>query len=305
MRTPSRLWLTALITWSTACLAAPVEYDTPDYHLVVCRPFDSWSGDMKVMDGERETIADHRGRVAYRVSASTATVRGAGLTLLNGPTDDAITVDTIALMKSRGVEVSSRGSYHWQLGAATELAPGSYALVRQAQSAMYQALIRRQGDPEKIPGSISARRVLGNVLAFTAIGVGMDKFGALGGSVVATTLAGDVAQLPVGVRQSFAPFDLPDLDAAGFATLEVFPVKVNEGGSPGQVIVAYKTKPSETIRHDALVQALASLAGSDTSPDAIDAARALDLRHRRDVWNACVSAGACGTPRDSGEEIKK
>ena len=152
---------------------------------------------------------------------------------------------------------------------------------------------------------MSARRMLGNVLAFAAIGVGMDKFGALGGSVVATTFAGDIAQLPVGARQSFAPFDLPDLDAASFETLEVFPVKVNEGGSPGQVIVAYKTKPSEAIRHDALVQALASLAGSDTSPDAIDAARALDLQHRRDVWNTCVSAGSCGSPNDSREEVQK
>ena len=305
MRFPTLLWLTVLLASTTASHAAPIEYDTAEFHLVVCRPFDSWSGDMKVMDGERETIADHRGRVAYRVSASTATVRGAGLTLLNGPTDDAITTDTIALMKSRGVEVSSRGSYHWQMGAGIELEPANYLLMRQVQSAMYETLIRRQGDPEKIPGSMSARRVLGNVLAFAAIGVGMDKFGALGGSVVATTFAGDIARLPIGVRQSFAPFDLPELDVAGFATLEVFPVKVNEGGSPGQVIVAYKAKPTEAVRHDALVQALASLAGSDTSPDAVDAARALDLQHRRDVWNACVSAGSCGTPSDGREEAKK
>jgi hypothetical protein len=305
MRTQTILWLAALLTASTGSPAAPVEYDTADYHLVVCRPFDSWSGDTKVMDGERDTIASHRGRVSYRVSTTTSTVRGAGLTLLNGPTDDAITTDTIALMKSRGVAVSSLGSYHWQMGGSTELEPVNYALMRQAQSAIYVALIRKQGDPEKIPGSMAARRVLGNVLAFAAIGVGMDKFGALGGSMVATTFAGDIAQLPIGVRQTFVPFDLPELDATGFTKLEVFPVKVNEGGSPGQVIVAYKAEPTDAIRHDALVQALASLAGSDTSPDAIDAARARDLQHRREIWNACASAGACGTPNDAHEEIKK
>ena len=305
MKSPIAVWLFALCASSTTGLAAPVEYDSPEYHLVVCRPFDSWSGDTKVMDGERDTIASYRGRVSYRVSATTSTVRGAGLTLLNGPSDDAITTDTIALMKSRGVAVSSLGSYHWQMGAATELEPGNYALMRQAQSAIYEALIRKQGDPEKIPGSTSARRVLGNVLAFSAIGLGMGKFGALGGSVVATTFAGDISQLPVGVRQSIAPFDLPDLDATGFTTLEVFPVKVNEGGSPGQVIVAYKAVPTDATRHDALVQALASLAGSDTSPDAIDAARALDLQHRREVWNTCVSASTCGTPNDAHEETKK
>ncbi|MBC7673057.1 MAG: hypothetical protein H7247_11605 [Polaromonas sp.] len=50
---------------------------------------------------------------------------------------------------------------------------------------------------------------------------------------------------------------------------------------------------------------MASIAGSDTSPDAIDAARAVDLQHRRDVWNACISAGECGAPSDNREETKK
>jgi hypothetical protein len=296
--------ITAALLAASAAGAAPVEYDAPDYHLIVCRPFDSWSGDTSVMAGERDTIADHRGRISYRDVESNGHTRGAGITLLNGPTDDAVTIDTVALMKQRGVEISARGGYHWTMGLPTELEPDGYVHLKQAQSALYDTLVRRQGDPDKVAGSMMARHVLGNVLAVAAIGAGMDKFGPIGGSVVATTFAGDIAQLPLGVRQSFAPFDLPELDAKQFSKLEVYSVKVNEGGSPGQVIVAYRGAPSTATRHAALVQALASVSGSDTTPDAIDAARAADLQRRRDSWAACIKAGGCGAPPQEGGAAK-
>lgn len=304
MRSLTRAAAAALVIATSTAWAAPVEYDAPDYHLIVCRPFDSWSGDTSVMAGERDTIADHRGRISYRDVESDGHTRGAGITLLNGPTDDAITTDTVALLKQRGVTISARGSYHWTMGLPTELEPDAYVNLKQAQTALYDALIRKQGDPDKVAGSMAARRVLGNVLAIAAIGAGMDKFGAVGGSVVATTFAGDIAQLPLGVRQSFVPFDLPDLDTTKFTKLEVYPVKVNEGGSPGQVIVAYRGTPSSTARRAALVQALASVSGSDTTPEGIDAARAADLKRRRDSWAACISAGGCGAPVQEGEATK-
>jgi hypothetical protein len=296
--------LAAAALAAPAIHAAPVEYDAPEYHLIVCRPFDSWSGDTSVMAGERETIADRRGRISYRDVESGGHTRGAGITLLNGPTDDAVTTEVVSQFKQRGVSVSGRGSYHWTMGLPTELEPGAYDHLKQAQSLLYDALIRRQGDPDAIAGSMKARHVLGSVLAVAAIGVSMDKFGGIGGSVVATTFAGDIAQLPVGVRQSFAPFDLPDLDTHAFTKIEVYPVKVNEGGSPGQVIVAYKGAASPTARQAALVQAIVSVAGADTTPEAIDQARTADLKRRRETWASCATADACPASRQEGEAAK-
>lgn len=303
MRINPLLILTVAVLAAPAVQAAPVEYDTPEYHLIVCRPFDSWSGDTSVMEGERETIADRRGRISYRDVDSGGYMRGAGITLLNGPTEDAVTTEAVSQFKQRGVSVSARGHYHWTMGLPTDLEPGAYDHLKQAQTVLYDALIRRQGDPDKIPASMMARHVLGNVLAVAAIGTSMDKFGGVGGSVVATTFAGDIAQLPLGVRQSFAPFDLPELDAQAFTKIEVYPVKVNEGGSPGQVIVAYKSAPSPATRQAALVQAIVSVAGADTSPEAIDQARAADLKRRRDTWQACETAGGCGANHE-GEAAK-
>ncbi len=295
---------TAAVITSAPAAASPVEYDAQDYHLIVCRPFDSWSGDTSVMAGERDTIADRRGRISYRDIDSDGHVRGAGITLLNGPTEDPVTTAAVEVFKQRGVTISARGSYHWTMGLPTELQPEDYPHLRLAQTALYDALIRKQGDPDKIVGSTLAKHVLGNFLAVAAIGIGMDKFGATGGSVVATTFAGDIARLPLGVRQTFAPFDLPELEVSSFAKLEVYPVKVNEGGSPGQVIVAYKGTPSPATRQAALVQAIASVAGTDTTPEAIDAARSSDLKRRQDTWSACVNAGGCGTGAREGEASK-
>ena len=286
------LGVLGLLSITAAAVAAPVEYDTDDFHLVVSRPFDSWSGDASVMDGELDTIRDHRAHFRYFLTERQSL--GAGLSLINGTSSDQVTKDTVVLVQSKGFEITQRGGYHWAMGLPTELDPKSYPLLRQAQSAMYDALIRQQGEPDKIPGSMGARRVLGNLLALGAIGVGMNKFGGTGGYVVTNAFAGDIAQLPVKVRQSFAPFDLPPMDNFEISKIEVFPVKVNEGGSPGQVIVAYKTPPTEASRRAAFVLALSSLTGADTTPQAVEAARAADLQRRKDTWNECVSAHQCG-----------
>lgn len=293
----------ALTLVAASSFSAPVEYDTEDFHLVVSRPFDSWSGDVSVMDGELDTIRNRRAQFKY--SPAERHTLGAGMSVFNGTSSDQVTTDTVALVQSRGFEISQRGGYHWSMGVPAELDPKDYPLLRQAQSALYDELIRKQGEPDQIPGSARARRIFGNVLAIGAIGVGASKFGGTGAYVVTNAFAGDISQLPIKVRQSLAPFDLPALDKFEISKIEVFPVKVNEGGSPGQVIVAYKTPPSDASRRAALVQALASLTGSDTTPEAIEAARAADLQRRMDYWKACVSAHQCGDPKDQSREETK
>lgn len=290
----------ALSSMAVTSFAAPVEYDTDDFHLVVCRPFDSWSGDASTMDDQLDAIGGHRAQIRYMVSDATKEERGAGRTLLNGPSDDPLTTDTIALVKSRGFSISHHGSYFWRMGTGAELEPSDYPRLREAQSAMYDALIRQQGDPDKIPGSMRSRRVLGNLLALGSIGLGMNRFGGTGAYVVTTALAGDIAQIPIKVRQAFAPFDLPSLDKFQIAKIEVYPVGAAVGATPGQVVVAYRTPPTDEMRHAALVQAMASLTGSDTTPQAIQASRAADLQRRNDYWNACVSAHRCGATNDQG-----
>ena len=301
MRIRKTATLLTICSIASACAAAPVEYDTDAFHLIVSRPFDSWSGDLSVMGGELDTIRSRRARFMYFPSERQN--RGAGLALVGGTTDDPLTAETVKLVTARGFTISQRGSYHWGMGMPAALDPKDYPLLRQAQSALYDALIREQGDPDQIPSSASSRRLLGNLLALGAIGAGMSKFGATGGYVVTTAFAGDISQLPVKVRQSFAPFDLPELGKFDISEIDVYPVKVNEGGSPGQVIVAYKTPPTDADRQAALVLALASLTGSDTTPEAIEASRAADLKRRKDYWSACVAAKQCGSGGDhpSGE----
>jgi hypothetical protein len=282
-----------------SCFAAPVEYDTADYHVVVCRPLDSWSGDSSVMSDERSMVEDHRGRLVFYDPTGTGAPRSAGSGVFTSTSQDPVTRGAIARMKEYGFSISFRGSYHWQMGRPTELPPQDYPHLRQAQSAVYEALIQKQGDPEKLPGSMMARRILGNVLGFASIGVGLNKFGAIGGTTVATTFAGDISHLPLGVRQAIVPFDLPELDVTQFSTIEVYPVRVNEGGSPGQVIIAYKGARTDATRQAALVQALVSVVGADTTPEAIDAARAADLEHRRTVWKASLSSAPIGAAPDT------
>ena len=282
----------AICAIAPVCAAAPVEYDTDAFHLIVCRPFDSWSGDVSVMDGELDTIRSRRARFMY-VPAERRT-RGAGLALIGGTTDDPLTAETVKLVTSRGFTISQRGSYHWGMGMPTALDPKDYPLLRQAQSALYDALIRKQGDPDQMPSSASSRRILGNLLAIGAVGVGLNKFGTTGGYVVTNAVAGDIAELPIQVRQSFAPFDLPALDKLEISSIDVYPVKVTEGGSPGQVIVAYKSPATESVRQSALALALTSLTGADTTPDAIEASRSADLQRRKEYWEACVASKRCG-----------
>lgn len=296
-----RFFAAAILPIAAAATAAPVEYDTPDYHLVVSRPFDSWSGDRSVMDGQLDTVRRKRAQFRYAMPGNRHP--GAGTSLFGGTSHDALTSDTVALIESRGFEISQRGGYHWEMGVAAEFEPADYPRMRAAQTGLYDTLIRIQGDPDKMSGSMAARRVLGNLLAIGAIGAGLNKFGTTGAYVVTTALAGDLSQLPVKVRQAFVPFDLPALDGMEISKYEVYPVHVNEGGSPGQVLIAFKAEPTDDVRHAALVQALASLAGTDATPEEIEAARAADLQRRKATWAACLAAHQCGATSDevSGE----
>ena len=296
-----RLLAVAILPIAATATASPVEYDTPDYHLVVSRPFDSWSGDRSVMEGELDAVRHKRAQLRYTMPGNRHL--GAGMSLLGGTSSDSLTVDTVALVESRGFEISQRGGYHWEMGLAAQLDPGDYPRMRAAQSGLYDALIRAQGDPDKVSGSMAARRVLGNLLAVGAIGAGLNKFGTTGAYVVTTAFAGDISQLPVKVRQAFVPFDLPALEGMEISKFEVYPVRVNEGGSPGQVLIAFKAMPTDEVRHTALVQALASLSGSDATLESIEAARAADLQRRKATWAACLAAHQCGATADeaSGE----
>jgi len=272
---------------------APPEYDEPAFHLVVCRPMDSWSGDTSAMDAQVEMLSARRAHIRILKDEDGRREVGAGISLLNGPSDDPVVRSAVDALKVRGFEISSRGHYIWALGLPFSLEPSAYAQFRAAQDQAYRLLIERQGNPDRIPGSVAARRVLGGLLAAGATVAGGEHFGGVGATVVLNAAAGDLYALPLPLRRRVAPCGLPELDAGSFTLIEVYPVKVNDGGSPGQVVVAYRTEKSDDISRAALVRAIVAIVGADTTPTAVAAARAQDLAYRKAVWTACEAERGC------------
>jgi hypothetical protein len=273
---------------------APAEYSTDTTHLIVCRPLDSWSGDNGVMEAELDMVKSRRAHIRILLDEKGHREIGAGNTLLNGPSDDPLITAAMQAFKARDFEVTHRGRYYWALGVPQAFDPSTYDQLRAGQLAAFTLLIHRQGDPDAIPGSVTARKALGNFLALGGTLWGADKYGATGAYVMTTTFAGDLYQLPLPMRQRIAPCILPQLDAKSFKEMEVYPVKVNDGGSSGQVIVAYREAKTPEVTRTALVQAIVSIAGADTTPEAVERARAQDLAYRKSIWAQCVSAGQCG-----------
>ena len=119
-----------------------------------------------------------------------------------------------------------------------------------------------------------------------------EKFGALGSQTVLNTgVAGDIYQLSTSGRAALVPVDLPDFDASSYKTVEVR--KVIQNGRLGQVIIAYKNDKTDDAENAALIKAIVTLTGADTTVDAIKEARAKDLSERQAIWDACVTEGKC------------
>ncbi|MDP1872452.1 MAG: hypothetical protein Q8K61_12635 [Gallionella sp.] len=278
---------------SLPIFAAPVEFDTPDAHVIVMRALDSWSGDDSASEESLDAVSKHKG--GFRVERPAGDVLG--YPLLFGFNSDAkadMVVQGVSnALKPFDFKLAGVQS-EFSVGKPIALDPTKYTDFANYQRELYKAVVISDGNPAALHGRVSGRKFFSGVLSLVAIGIAGEKFGALGSQTVLNTgVAGDVYQLGAFGNAVLSPIYLPNFDASSYKSIDVRRVIQGNNDRLGQVIIAYKNDKTEDAENTALITAIVSLTGADTTIDAIKLARAEDLAKRQSIWDACVVEGRC------------
>lgn len=270
--------------------AAPVEIDTPDVHIVVMRALDSWSGDEGASEDSLEAVADHEG--GFQLERPQGLVLGFPL-LFGGLNDDVVVQGVNSALKAMKFKLT-QSKVNFKVDKPIALEPEKFAEFAKYQRDLFQNLVISEGNPTTLHNSVSARKFFSSVLALGTVAIAGDKYGTLGKEAMLNSgIPGDVYQFSSSGRAALTPMDTPDFKSASYKSIDVRRVIQGNNERVGQVIIAYKTDKTEAAENDALIKAIVSLTGADTTVEAVKQAREEDLSKRQAIWNACVSEGKC------------
>lgn len=270
--------------------AAPVEIDTPDAHIVVMRALDSWSGDKSASEDSLEAVADHEG--GFQLERPQGLVLGFPL-LFGGLNDDMVVQGVNAALKPMKFKLA-QSKVNFKVDKPIALEPERFAEFAKHQRDLFKNLVISEGNPATLHNSVTARKFFSGLLSLGTVAIAGDKYGTLGQEAILNTgIPGDVYQFSSSGRAALTPLDLPDFNSTGYKSIDVRRVIQGNNERVGQVIIAYKTDKTEAAENAALIKAIVSLTGADTTVEAIKQARAEDLSKRQAIWDTCVSEGKC------------
>jgi hypothetical protein len=280
--------------------AEPVEFDTAGAHVIVIRPLDIWSGDKGTLENSLEAYS--RGRVTYNITIDGERLRGSP-TVFQDVSDHPVTEGVkAALEKTTLHTVNSENRYSLRIGLVTTLPAQQYSDFATGQSAFYRQYVVRQGDPQALEGQAHARKVVGGILSAASLLIPVPGLSAGGSAQVMLNsgITDALGRLPDQARPALVPAELPAELPPGelgstYSTLDVWRVDFKLDVA-GEILIAYRGEKTAAAENEALVRAIVSLVGADTTPEAVRQARQADFERREAIWNDCVSSGQCGSP---------
>ena len=283
---------------SLQLFAAPIELDTPDTHIIVMRALDSWSGDKGASEdsikgvAKRETgytLISPNGQ-KYVVS-SIPTLFG-----FNGFTEsNAVFKGVLDALKVINFKLA-QSAVNFKVDKAIALEPSKFTDFIKYQGELYKNLVTSEGNPATLHNSVSAKKFFSAVLSIGTVVIAGDKFGSLGSNAMLnSSIPGDVYQFSSSSRAALTPLDLShvNFDASSYKSIDVRRVIQGNNERVGEVIIAYKNNKTDDAENAALIKAIVSLTGADTTVEAIQHARDEDFAKRQAIWDACVADGKC------------
>ena len=271
--------IVAGLSMMSACLAsaAPVEYDTPDAHIVVIRPMDQWvPATSAVADLDAKRFSG-----AYSGSYFLDQKKSIRLD------DSGDQFSQYFANKYPKKKYDSANSIFTTVLRPITLKPENMPEVFNQLNEGYEAFIIANRKPAPPPSGGGGR-------PFGAIADGLSGagvFGMIGAGVFG--LLGAVLDNPIKINTTPLPVSKPaNIDYSKFKSIDLRPTL---SGAParGQIIIAYKADKTEAIENEALAIGIGSTLGFDTTKEAVLVARAADLADRQVIWDKCVADGKC------------
>ena len=281
MKMITKLALGCAMLTGLSATAAPVEYDTPDAHIVVIRPMDQWIPDASLAKSLDKDYFKDEYMGQYSVSQKEYFTLGS---------DEPFAV----LFRSK---YPNKEFARWRMsigsGAPVSVSPTEMANFVNVQNSFYAVSVIAQGNPSTLPARINTNQIWRNVLTLATIGLA----GAAGGGNFAAAIAGspipnEIASVSSDAQKVIVRAKTSKIDYSKYKNIDARITFAN-GNIVGQIIIAYKTEKTQAAEDEALAIGLASTLGFDTTKEATMASRAADLADRQAIWDKCVADGKC------------
>jgi len=271
--------------------AAPVEFDTPDAHIIVLRSLDAWSGNNSTSKDSLSSVGKHEG--GFLLARKKGFENGYPF-VFQGISNDIVVQGVNSALKQFDFKLSNTKDFTFKIEKASALDPLNYTAFADKQRELYKYLVISEGNPQTLPGRVQSKQFLNTIISIGTLAIAAEKFGSVGSDTLLNSgISGDLSQLSASNRAALAPVDLPSFDASNYKAIDVLPVIQGLNDRMGQIIIAYKNERTDDVQNTALIQAIVSLTGADTTVAAIQQARDEDLVNRQTIWDTCVAEDKC------------
>lgn len=280
---------------SASIFAAPVTIDTEDARIIVTRPLDLWSGDISNADDILDVYKSKK--VSYFFTASDNTQYRGFPTVFQGIPDHPITKGVEKKLSELNFKPANSVMHFFNVEKPLQIEASELPSLIQIQQSLFKQMVVGQGDPETLPSRVKGKKFLGGLLSLGFMAASANTLGLEAGTnfAVGSDIPGDLYRLAAQYRDGIAPIILADIDLDGYLDIEIRKVSSNQPDRVGQVIIAYKNGKTPEAEQAALIRAIVTLAGADTTPEAVEQARAEDLAQRKAIWADCSINEACKT----------
>lgn len=290
---PSVLLLAALL--SSTALAEPVHLDVGDAHVIVVRPADLWDANKKTIEGPLKSIRSKKFGYRY-IDANGAQIMPAYYTALPW-NHKVITPLSDEVVKASGTGWDTSSSLIiYTIDRPYRIDPAKMPEFTATQNGLYKAWAMKHGDPTTLTDRLNSKDNLNMLATLAVAAVGMHKFGV--DRVDVTTymnLYPDIAKLTGGMDRlvpALIPVPLPDFDFSSYSQVDVRKVRDNFS-HVGEIIIAYRQPKTADGEMAALARAIATVALTDTTEDAVTASRAKNYDTRLAIWEECKAKPGC------------
>lgn len=283
-----------LILWLFTCQAQaiPVEFDTPDAHVIVVRPVDLWSGDRGWSEDSLDYIETRK--FNFMLGGNGGYFRG-GPTVFQGVDDHPVTKGVERVLESMGADTCNCAN-NFRIEEPVAIPPEDMAAVVTSQEALYKRLIVAQGDPSALESKVRTKKFFGGLASIATFAIFAGKLGVNDGLNAAQTLnlPDAIYRTSYQYRGALIPANLPTIDFSQYKTVEIRRASYLPAPERiGQIVIAYKGAKTPDAETAALIKGIVSLVGADTTTDAVEKARAEDYAARVAIWSHCVAEGKC------------
>ena len=270
--------------------AAPVHLETDAASIILVRPIDMWTGDAGRMERMREAYSNHL--AGFNIFTANNKVITAAPGLFGSFSNDPIVQAVRDELSKKGFKLKGNQAAAFNLMKPITLSSNEISKILELQSRFFTASVLAFGDPRLLENKVLGQKVLGNILGLLTLGVPLARAGtvaATGAKIGVESFTPDqAAALPKEVWKAVVPIEIPAFDFTPYRTVDIIKVQISPD-LMGQLIIAYKGEHTQEAENEALIKAIVSLTGADTTLEAIQKARSDDLAKRQAIWDACVA----------------